>query len=272
MHPARVLAVLGLCWMSAGCAAGNAAGSARPPAAYVVRAHDTLFSIAWRHHLDYRDLARWNHVGADFRLQVGQVLTLAPPGGPAAAKGSAPTPAAPTTKSATSNSATAKSAAPVARTVPGTASVPGRRPPVAAAVGVGAANRDKSPSAPGAGLTWQWPTAHLAPPRAVPGGGILVLGTLGQEVRATATGRVVYVGSGLRGYGNLIIIKHGDTLLSSYAHNREMLVHEGEDVAGGQVIGHMGSGPRQIPALYFEIRVNGKPVDPLRYLPQTVSP
>ncbi len=270
MHAARVFAVLGLCWMSAGCAAGNAAGSAHPPAAYVVRAQDTLFSIAWRHHLDYRDLARWNHVGGDFRLQVGQVLTLAPPGGHAAAKGAASTPAAPATKSASSKSATAKSAAPVARKVPGTASVPGRRPATAAAAGAGAANRDKA--AAEAGFTWQWPTAHLAPPRAVPGGGILVLGTLGQDVRATATGRVVYTGSGLRGYGNLIIIKHGDTLLSSYAHNREMLVHEGQDVDAGQVIGHMGSGPRQIPALYFEIRVNGKPVDPLHYLPQSVSP
>jgi lipoprotein NlpD len=100
----------------------------------------------------------------------------------------------------------------------------------------------------------------------VPGGGILLLGRLGQDVRAAGAGRVVYTGSGLRGYGNLIIIKHGDSLLSSYAHNRELLVHEGQDVAAGQVIAHMGMGPHQISALYFEIRVNGKPADPLRYL------
>jgi lipoprotein NlpD len=100
----------------------------------------------------------------------------------------------------------------------------------------------------------------------VPGGGILLLGRLGQDVRAAGSGRVVYTGSGLRGYGNLIIIKHGDSLLSSYAHNRELLVHEGQDVAAGQVIAHMGTGPHQISALYFEIRVNGKPTDPLRYL------
>ncbi len=82
-------------------------------------------------------------------------------------------------------------------------------------------------------------------------------------MRAACAGRVVYTGSGLRGYGNLIIIKHGDNLLSAYAHNSEMLVREGQEVAGGQPIAHMGTGPHQIAALYFEIRLNGKPVDPL---------
>jgi lipoprotein NlpD len=96
----------------------------------------------------------------------------------------------------------------------------------------------------------------------------LLLGRLGQDVRAACKGRVVYTGSGLRGYGNLIIIKHGDNLLSSYAHNRELLVHEGQDVIAGQAIGHMGTGAHQIAALYFEIRVNGRPTDPLRYLSQ----
>ena len=94
----------------------------------------------------------------------------------------------------------------------------------------------------------------------------MLLGRLGQDVRAAGAGRVVYTGSGLRGYGNLIIIKHAESLLSSYAHNRELLVHEGQQVAAGQVIAHMGTGPHQISALYFEIRVNGKPTDPLRYL------
>jgi lipoprotein NlpD len=91
-------------------------------------------------------------------------------------------------------------------------------------------------------------------------------GRLGQDVRAASAGRVVYTGSGLRGYGNLIIIKHADSLLSAYAHNREMLVHEGQDVAPGQVIAHMGEGGPKIPVLYFEIRLNGRPVDPLLYL------
>ena len=91
-------------------------------------------------------------------------------------------------------------------------------------------------------------------------------GQLGQDVRAASAGRVVYTGSGLRGYGNLIIIKHGDALLSAYGHNREMLVHDGQDVAMGQVIAHMGEGAAQSPLLYFEIRQNGKPVDPLPFL------
>ena len=93
------------------------------------------------------------------------------------------------------------------------------------------------------------------------------MGELGQVIRAACSGRVVYLGSGLRGYGNLIIIKHGDNLLSAYAHNREILVREGQDVVSGQTIGHMGTGPHQIAALYFEIRLNGKPVDPVPYLP-----
>jgi lipoprotein NlpD len=100
----------------------------------------------------------------------------------------------------------------------------------------------------------------------VPGGGILLSGRLGQDVRAASGGRVVYAGSGLRGYGNLVIIKHADSLLSAYAHNREMLVHDGQEVAAGQVIAHMGEGAHQSPVLYFEIRQNGRPVDPLPFL------
>ena len=99
------------------------------------------------------------------------------------------------------------------------------------------------------------------------GGGILLPGRLGQDVRAACAGRVVYSGTGIRGYGNLIIIKHGENLLSAYAHNSEALVREGQEVALGQPIARMGEGAPQKPALYFEIRRNGKPVDPLRYLP-----
>jgi lipoprotein NlpD len=104
--------------------------------------------------------------------------------------------------------------------------------------------------------------------RSVPGGGILLSGRLGQDVRAASAGRVVYAGNGLRGYGNLIIIKHAESVLSAYAHNREMLVHDGQEVAIGQVIAHMGEGPQQSPILYFEIRQNGRPVDPLPFLPK----
>ena len=113
---------------------------------------------------------------------------------------------------------------------------------------------------------WVWPTDRAGSAPIASAGGILLSGVLGQDVRAASGGRVVYTGSGLRGYGNLIIIKHGESLLSAYAHNREMLVHDGQDVAAGQVIGHMGEGAHQAATLYFEIRQNGRPVNPLPYL------
>ncbi len=181
------------------------------PESYVVRPQDTLYSIAWRHDLDFRDLARWNNIGADFRISVGQVLILGP--------GRAPE-----------------------RSVP----------------------RAAEPRT----VKWVWPTDRAGAPRPVPGGGILLSGRLGQDVRAASGGRVVYTGSGLRGYGNLIIIKHADNLLSAYAHNREMLVHDGEEVAKGQVIAHMGEDGHRSPILYFEIRQNGRAVDPLPFLPR----
>jgi lipoprotein NlpD len=204
--------------MMAGCADTAVDG----PEVYVVRAEDTLYGIAWRHDLDYRDLARWNNLGADFRIAVGQVLILGPGG--ASPRPGAQHPSLP-------------------------------RPRVPAA-------------APGEASKWVWPTARLGDARAVPGGGILLSGRLGQDVRAAAAGRIVYTGSGLRGYGNLIIIKHADSLLSAYAHNREMLVHDGQEVAMGEVIAHMGQGAHELPVLYFEIRQNGRPVDPLPFLPR----
>jgi lipoprotein NlpD len=142
----------------------------------------------------------------------------------------------------------------------GNAAPPSNNSPIAAPVSPPAG------TAIGGASKWVWPTDRVGAPRPVPGGGILLAGHLGQDVRAASAGRVVYTGSGLRGYGNLIIIKHADSLLSAYAHNREMLVHEGQEVAPGQVIAHMGEGGPQIAVLYFEIRLNGRPVDPLLYL------
>jgi lipoprotein NlpD len=182
---------------------------------YIVRPQDTLYSIAWRYGLDFHDLARWNHIGPDFRIAVGQALTL-------------------------------RSSRAVAAT-PSVAHA-AQAPPAVAAHG------------------WQWPTDRMGEPRPVPGGGVLLSGILGQDIRAASAGRVVYTGSGIRGYGNLIIIKHGENLLSAYAHNRELLVREGQEVSLGQVIAHMGEGAPQKPVLYFEIRRNGKPIDPLHFL------
>jgi lipoprotein NlpD len=219
---------------------------------YVVQPRDTLYSIAWRHDLDYRALARWNGIGPDYRISVGQTLTLRPAARPptAIAK-SAPAPSA-------------RSAPPALGGHPGTAAPPGAAAPQGAAAPPGAAT-EPSPQEPTPGR-WVWPTSFLQSPRVVTGGGILLEGVLGQPVRAACSGRIVYVGNGIRGFDNLIIIKHDDNFLSAYAHTREVAVHEGQEVLRSQVIAQMGVGPHQTPALYFEIRLNGKPVDPLPYL------
>jgi lipoprotein NlpD len=225
----------------------------------VVRPQDTLYGIAWRHDLDYRELAKWNNIGSDYRLAVGQVLQLHPGRGAVASpapRARAGTPPAANPSPPADAAARAAAAVPPKRAPPPSQPSPSSRPPPAASAGGSTTS----------GSTWVWPTDRTGPPRPVPGGGILIFGRLGQDIRAAETGRVVYTGNGIRGYGNLIIIKHGETLLSSYAHNREVLVKEGQDVSVGQTIAHMGTGPHQVSVLYFEIRANGKPVDPLGFL------
>jgi lipoprotein NlpD len=235
-------------------AAGCASGPLYTPESYVVKPHDTLYSIAWRHDLDFRELARWNHIGTDYRITVGQVLMLKP-GNYRAPQVSARADAVP---SAAPVAVAPTVAAPSPReSFQSGASSPGQ-PCDAASSGM-----PEPPQAP----RWTWPTAHASAPRPVPGGGILLLGALGQPIRAACGGRVVYVGNGIRGYGNLIIIKHGDTVLSAYAHTIELTVREGQEVQAGEQIARMGTGAHDIAALYFEIRLNGKPVDPLPLLP-----
>jgi lipoprotein NlpD len=247
------------------------------PRTYVVRPGDTLYSIAWRLNMDYRNLARWNDLGPGYRIAVGQILSLRPgPYATARAPASRPAPSAPLPRSSQGAlspppafSVPPSSSAPQPPSSPQPSSQPPSPPYEPAASGAAEvqppARADAATPAPNA-QGWVWPTAHLRPPRLVEGGGILLLGELGQPVRAARAGRVAYVGSGIRGYGNLIIIKHGENLLTAYAHTRELTVREGQDVLGGQVIARMGSGPHQIAALYFEVRLNGKPVDPLPYL------
>jgi lipoprotein NlpD len=274
---------------------GCASESTYTPETYVVQPRDTLYSIAWRHDLDYRDLAKWNHIGADYRITVGQVLMLKPAkyrtpqaaarGSSAPAKGprigapasGAVVAGAPT--AGTSNTAP-PSVVPPGVAAPGVAAQGAGMPPTTESFARGAAglgqpcssapsvaSRPSDISGPPNSPHWTWPTAHASAPRPVPGGGILLLGAFGQPIRAACAGRVVYAGSGIRGYGNLIIIKHGDTVLSAYAHTVELRVHEGQEVTAGEEIAHMGTGPHDIAALYFEIRLNGKPVDPLPFLP-----
>ncbi len=260
---------VGLCCLLLGACADIAADG---PQTYVVRPQDTLYSIAWRHDLDFRDLARWNHIGADFRIAVGQVLQLGP--GAAPPRESAPRESAPRA-SAPGDSAPRRAPAPEApqsgkpRPLP---EAPASAPPsphnnTAAPPRAPSGHETQAvPRTLNAASRWVWPTDAVGAPRPVPSGGILLSGRLGQDVRAASAGRVVYIGSGLRGYGNLIIIKHADSLLSAYAHNREMLVHDGQEVASGQVIAHMGEGGSAHAAiLYFELRQNGRPIDPLPF-------
>jgi lipoprotein NlpD len=198
-----------------------------PPAredAYTVQEHDTLYSIAWRHGLDYRDLARWNGLGTDYRIVIGQRLKLHPQAGLAGQV----TPSVPPS--------------PPAAPLPPLALRPGER------------------------VAWIWPTARSGKPQPARSGGLLFPGHPGQAVLAAARGRVVYTGSGIRGYGQLVILKHSATLLSAYAYNDQVTVREGEEVAAGQAIATMGRGPHQRPALYFEIRIDGRPTNPVPYL------
>lgn len=122
-------------------------------------------------------------------------------------------------------------------------------------------------------LRWSWPTRgkllHAYSPAKPGGKGIDIGGRPGQAIRAAAPGRVVYAGSGLRQYGKLIIIKHNENLLSAYGHNQMLHVHEGDQVKGGQHIADMGTKGNRKALLHFEIRYDGKPENPLRYLPAT---
>ncbi len=213
------------------------------PAYYVVERGDNLFRIAWRYGLDYHDLAAWNHLRSPDHIQVGQRLRLMPPGQ-----------SRPSSTRRRDNHAST------------TASVRSATHP--AAPNAVATNPEVGPGH-GSGR-WDWPTkgklvSHFNP--SAPGGkGIDISGRSGQPILAAAGGDVVYRGSGLRGYGRLIIVKHGHGLLSAYGYLGRIYVKEGERVSEGQRIADMGNDSNP-PVLHFEIRKNGKPVDPLHYLP-----
>jgi lipoprotein NlpD len=273
MRALRFLGVIG--WIA--CTSAGCVSPAPTSETYIVQPRDTLYSIAWRHDVDYRDLARWNHIGPDYRIRVGQVLVLEPSGS-STSNGTPPRGAAARSSRSPDRASQLDprgpaASEPQARTpeplAPGVASPGAIESSPSGAGGVG---QPCSPASGEAGSTqgqrWMWPTAHASPPRPVPGGGILLLGEVGQPIHAACPGRVVYAGNGIRGYGNLIIIKHGATVLSAYAHTIDLAVHEGQDVSAGESIARMGSGSHRVAALYFEIRLNGRPVDPLPYLPR----
>lgn len=236
-------------------------GRAATSGEYVVQPGDTLFAIGFRNQIDYHDLASWNGIGRDYLIRPGQVLRLTPPAGTDGVLARplpepAPIIAAPRP-------------VPIAPTLPGPVTQPPVALPAVPVLSVPPIARPL-PQGPSA-LRWQWPTngdVIKTYNMAAGSKGIDITGQLGQPVQAVAGGKVVYSGSALKGYGELIIVKHDETYLSAYGHNRRRLVKEGDEVRPGQTIAELGVGPEQKPILHFEIRENGKPVDPLGFLPK----
>ena len=230
--------------------------NAGKPGYHTVRPGDTLIRISLDSGQNWRDIARWNNIENPNLIEVGQVLRVIPPvaAGATDVAGAKPVTTAPAGAPAPTPAASAPRA-----TV--TAPVVASLPPV-------------TPTPAPAGeeeLPWAWPTPSGA---SVVAGfdeqrnkGLDIAGKSGDPVLASADGRVVYAGAGLRGYGNLIILKHNNTYLSAYAHNQVLLVKEDQTVRKGQKIAEMGSSDADRVKLHFEIRRQGKPVDPARYLP-----
>jgi lipoprotein NlpD len=268
----RQLAVLGLCsLLLAGCAGkqsgtvqvvdrspGHAAQSRQPvtQGQYVVQRGDTLYSIAFRFGWDWKALAARNQIAPPYLIRPGQVIRF--DGQQAAPQ-------------------IVRTAPPVIPRNPPVVSQPPRAvPPVSAPVVVAPPPASKPPSPPIAPPKvvggWAWPASGAVLSRFASNGslnkGIDIAGELGQPVLAASDGSVVYAGSGLRGYGELVIIKHNDIYVSAYGHNRRLLVKEGQRVKAGQAIAEMGSTGTDRVKLHFEIRRQGKPVDPLQYLPR----
>jgi lipoprotein NlpD len=234
------------------------------PEYYMVQGGDTLYSIAWQLGMNYRELASINGIRSPYTIYKGQRLHARPTARRPAAKPAAMQPRpvitgspAPAAAPATSVAKPAPAALPAA--TPATVSTPTR-------------TASQTATAPAYDGKWVWPTRGRVLTRFQTSGpgkqGIDIGGHADQPVKAAANGKVVYAGSGLVGYGRLIIVKHNENLLSAYGHNNKLLVDEGEHVAAGQMIAKMGSSGTNRNELYFEIRKNGKPTDPMRYLPK----
>jgi len=255
---------------------------------HTVQRGDTLYAIAFANSLDYREISSWNQLGSPDRILIGQVLRLTDPssGAPTNAGveitplGSVAQPKArPLTEPSIvrtpqavlldyseANWAQVSAARPVAAAVALPVPVPATisPPPPAPAVSVPVISAD------GTVDNWLWPAEGTLAGRfgAAGGKGIDIAGTRNSPVKAVAPGKVVYSGSGLRGYGQLLIVKHSGEFLSAYAHNETILVKEGDTVAAGQKIAMMGDSDADRVKLHFEIRRYGKPLDPLNYLPE----
>jgi lipoprotein NlpD len=253
--------------------------SARPlrnPETHRVRQGDTLFSVAFLYGYTLDELASWNRLRAPYHIYTGQQLRLTPP------------PKSPVSKTSSVSKTKPKASKPKAskpKKTPRTSSQPKPRqatkvvnkppspPAPRAASSAQTVSKHRAPAqSSGKALAWSWPAIGRVirgyDPKSTGKKGVSIAGKTGQSVRAAAAGKVVYSGSGLSGYGRLIIIKHNKDFLSAYAHNRKLIAREGQWVEKGAVIAQMGSSGTDRPQLHFEIRKKGRPVDPLRYLPK----
>ncbi|MFL9871718.1 peptidoglycan DD-metalloendopeptidase family protein [Paraburkholderia megapolitana] len=243
-----------------------------PPGYYRVKPGDTLYRIALENGQNYRDIATWNNLANPNQIEVDQLLRVAPPGANVA--GVTPGVAtAPVTGGSvqsaplgSTGAATTGAAAGVMPAPPLYSSDSGATATVPPA-GTGAGASDAAAS--GGPIVFAWPARGpiLGTFDDAKNKGVNIGGAAGDAVTAAADGRVVYAGNGLRGYGNLIIIKHDATYLTAYAHNRALMVKEGDAVTKGQKIAEMGNSDSDRVMLHFEVRRQGKPVDPLKYLP-----
>ena len=238
------------------------ADNAGKPGYYSVKSGDTLIRIGMDNGQSWRDIARWNNIENPNLIETGQVLRVTPP----EETGVVVRPVSSTnvvTSPAPANTASAP--APASNTASVRPPASAANPPNASTPTNNLANSDSAEDT----VSFQWPTRGnvLAGFDEVKNKGIDIAGKAGDPVLAAADGKVVYAGSGLRGYGNLVILKHNNTYLTAYAHNQSLLVKEDQAIKRGQKIAEMGNSDADQVKLHFEIRRQGKPVDPAKYLP-----
>ena len=246
---AKIFAISLICVLLSACVTTKSTNRASGPGWYTVKPSDTLFSIAWRYGLDYKQLALWNNMSLNEIIHPGDRLLLVDPRKQSSVA----------VRNGNRNQTTTRPS--TARQSASTASSSRSQKPASVAA-------EETLSSPG---SWIWPTngplmnSFLVTD--VDRRGLNIKGKLKQPIKAIGEGRVVYSGNGLAGYGNLVIIKHSETYLSAYAHCQTRLVAEGDKVKKGQQIATMGT-KDDLARLYFEIRKNGKPVDPVKLLPK----
>ncbi len=231
---------------------------------HIVQTGETLYAIGWRYNRDFKELARVNEIAPPYVIHVGQKISLAP-------EKSKPK-VMPVQMAQNPMKAAQPVSAPSVTTTPSTAHSPVQQANVGAPPARLASVTPPAPAAathtlPTVVRAWKWPVKGDIIAGFAQSKGIDIAGTKGEIVHACADGRVVYSGNGLRGYGQLLIIKHNEQFLSAYAHNSQLIVKEGDWVKLGQPIAEMGDTDTTRVKLHFEIRKDGKPVDPLKYLP-----